>query len=97
MEHRAWMHWIATARQIPWPTPTSQLRTARGEEKEKVMNPKAYGMVDGHLVQWDVRRITWCTVCGARERAGSHGLCARCDADARLLVESVFGTPAQLA
>ena len=52
------------------------------------MNRKAIGYVDGHLVQWDVRQVTWCRVCATRESADHHGLCVRCDADARLLVES---------
>lgn len=58
------------------------------------MNPKAYGIVDGHLVQWEVRSVTWCDVCETRESAGPDGLCVRCAADAQLLVESVFGVAA---
>lgn len=58
------------------------------------MNPKAYAFVDGHLVEWEVRRVTWCHVCGHRESAGRDGLCVRCAADAQLLVDSVFGAAA---
>jgi hypothetical protein len=54
---------------------------------------KAHGYIDGHFVEWDVRRITWCSVCQARESAGRSGLCVRCETDARLLVDSVFGQP----
>lgn len=54
------------------------------------MNPKAYGIVDGHLVSWDIRHVTWCDVCGSREATGRDGLCVRCDADARMLIASVF-------
>jgi hypothetical protein len=54
------------------------------------VSPMAYGYVDGHLVAWQVRHITWCTVCGTRESTCEGGLCVRCETDARLLVESVF-------
>ena len=54
------------------------------------MNPIAFGLVDGHLVSWEVRHVTWCSVCGARECATAHGLCVRCDAGAQLLVASAF-------
>jgi hypothetical protein len=58
------------------------------------MYPKAYGYVDGHLVQWDVRRVAWCSACGTRESSTRSRLCVRCEADARLLVDSVFGAVA---
>jgi hypothetical protein len=62
---------------------------------EEAMNPKIHGFVDGHPVEWEVRHVTWCHVCGTRESAGRDGLCVRCAADARLLVDSVFGVPAE--
>jgi hypothetical protein len=54
------------------------------------MNPIAVGFVDGHLVAWEVRHVTWCSVCGHRESATNHGLCVRCDADAQLLIANAF-------
>jgi hypothetical protein len=57
------------------------------------MKKMAYGYVEG-LVGWEVRHITWCSVCDLRESARSDGRCVRCETDACLLVESVFGAPA---
>ena len=57
------------------------------------MNRKAYAFVDGHLVQWEVRNITWCNVCETRESTDG-GLCVRCAIDARVLIDSVFGAGA---
>jgi hypothetical protein len=55
------------------------------------MNPKAHAFVDGHLVTWEVRHITWCAVCATREAVHSDGLCVRCAVDAQLLIDSVLG------
>ena len=54
------------------------------------MNHKAFGIVEGRLVSQGVRHITWCHVCATREATSRSGLCVRCDADARLLIASVF-------
>jgi hypothetical protein len=50
----------------------------------------AYGLIDGHVVAWQVRHITWCCVCEQRESTSRAGLCARCEADSRLLVHSAL-------
>jgi hypothetical protein len=57
-----------------------------------IMDRFAYGLLEGHLVLWQVRHIRWCDVCERREASTRAGLCARCDADARLLVESALMT-----
>jgi hypothetical protein len=51
-----------------------------------------YGHNAGHVVAWQVRHIMWCCICEQRESAFRSGLCARCDADSRLLVHSALET-----
>jgi hypothetical protein len=54
------------------------------------MNEFLRGVVAGHPVTWQVRHIRWCPVCDQREGAAQAGLCVRCEADARLLVDSAL-------
>jgi hypothetical protein len=61
-----------------------------GEESGEIVSGFAFGLIDGHIVEWKVRRITWCRVCEQRESTSRAGLCARCVADSRLLVLSAL-------
>lgn len=49
------------------------------------MSNIAFGFVDGHLVTWTVRDVTWCSVCGERESTTEDGWCVRCEADVLVL------------